>query len=377
MNCTSWSYRFCTKSKQKVNLLDTRSLRSQDCRTSALLWNAVCAQESRSGSSNLSLFNSLEAMAAMVESQSESINQLPINQLESHLKKVKDHVDFLEDKLTLLKTAVGQERPDDVAIVLSQESLDTARKFQDLKPATCPPGSDRLEDLKSEAESGQEQCVQKATEAKETLADLGTKATNIGAAGLALTMEDHRSSELAKMEDVTGKVAAVSGDHHQVRSVDEVLEAEGISTSLSKTSKMEKYEEVKSKREEDYLDTLLEVFDGPVALPMHFDEIIAVQDETQAELSEIGEKAGQGRVEVRNIHENLETHLDARLQQSVLTGFDGCPRSIARLIVVFNHGNLFAELCILNPGVCEEAGNHLQKVEKERIGEVADKPCRG
>lgn len=275
----------------------------------------------------------MAAMAAM-ESHSESINQL-----ESHLKKVKDHVHFLEEKLTLLKTAVGQERPEDVAKVLSQESLDTARKFQtDLTPATCPPGSDRLEDLKSEAESGQEECEQKTAAAKVVLADLGAKGKKIDAAGLALTMENHRSSELAKMEDRTGKVAEVSGDRHQVRSVDEVLEAEGISTS-SKTSKMEKYEEVKSKREKDYLDTLQEVFDGPFALPMNFDRIIDVQDETQAELSQIGGKAAQGRVEVENIHENLATHLDAWLQQawlqqSVWICFYGCPRSIARLIVV-------------------------------------------
>eukprot|EP00435_Cladocopium_sp_Y103_P015419 s1592_g3.t1 len=253
----------------------------------------------------------MAAMPAM-EFQSE-----PINQLESYVKKVKDHAHFLEDKLTLLKTAVAQEKPEDLSNVLSQESLDNARKFQGLKPATCPPGSDRLEDLKSEAERGQERCEQTAAAAKDTLADLGTKAKEIDAAALALTMENHRSSELAKMEDVAGKVAEVSGDYHQVRSVDEVLEAEGISTSLSKTSKMEKYEKVKSQRETEYLDTLVKVFGGPVALPMNFDQIIAVQDETQAELSQIGEKAEQGRVEVQNIHENLATHLDSVQKQLV------------------------------------------------------------
>ena len=67
---------------------------------------------------------------------------------------------------------------------------------------------------------------------------------------------------------------------------------------------------------------------------MNFDNIIDVQDETQAELSQIGGKAAQGRVEVENIHENLATHLDAWLQQSVWICFYGCPRSIARLIVV-------------------------------------------
>ena len=292
-----------------------------------------------------------------------------INQLKSHLKQAKDHVHFLEGKLTLLMTAIDAELPEDVANVLSQDSLDIARRFQSLTPATCPAGPDRLENLKREAEIEEEQAGQKAAAAIAAVVDWGVKTEHIDGAALALTMENHRSSELARMEDVTGKVAEVSGDRHQVRSVEEVLEAEGISTSLSKTSKMEKYEEVKSKREKAWSDTLLKVFDGPSALPMDFDSITAVRDETQAELSQIRGKAEQRRVEVRNIQNNLATHRDAWQQQSVLIGFDGCPESIARLTI---HGNLLAEICIFNRGVCEAAARHLQTVAKELFAEGAD-----
>ena len=257
-----------------------------------------------------------------------------MERLESHLKQAKDHVQFLEDKLTLLKTAIDEERPEDVANVLSQDSLDAARRFQSLTPATCPAGPDRLEDLKSEAAIEEEQARQKAAAAIAAVADWGVKTQNIDGAALALTMHSHRSSELTEMERVTGMVAETSGDAHNVKSIEQVLDAEGISTSLSKTSKMEKYEEVKSKRETALSDTLQKVFDGPSALPMDFDSITAVRDETQAELSQIRGKAEQGRVEVRNIQNNLATHRDAWQQQSVLIGFDGCPESIARLTIL-------------------------------------------
>eukprot|EP00435_Cladocopium_sp_Y103_P020733 s1592_g5.t1 len=205
--------------------------------------------------------------------------------------------------------------------VLEKAPSGDACQIQDLEPATCPPGSDRLEDLKRQAENGQEQCQQKAAAAKVTLRILDTKAKEIDAAALALNKEKHLSSQLEELKKVTDKTAEVVGHAHQVKGMDEVLEAAGVSSSLSKASKEEEYEKLSKQLIKKYFQTLNEVSLELIlqnGLPMELDKIAAILDECDA-VHQIGETAGQGRKEVQKINDDLKKHLDARLQQALVS----------------------------------------------------------
>ena len=176
-----------------------------------------------------------------------------------------------------------------------------------------------------EAESGQEQCEQKAAAAKETLKILDTKAKKLDAAGLASTKENHLSSKLEDLKKVTEKTAEVRGHAHQIKGMDEVLEAAGVSSSLSIASKKEEYQNETELRIKKYFEALNEVSLELIlqnGLPMELDEIVAILDECGA-VQQIGEAAGQGRKEVQRVNDHLKKHLDARLQQALITSLRG------------------------------------------------------
>ena len=265
-------------------------------------------------SSTLLSIEAIEAMA-MVESES-------IKKAEGVLEKVSAVQNNLVITLHQISTAVEQNKLVDLASLHSQAPSGDACQIQDLEPAMCPPGSDRLEDLKSEAESGQEQCAQKATAAKVTLKILDTKAKKeVDAAALASKKENHLSSQLDELKEVTKRTAAVFGDADQVKAMDEVLEAAGVSGPLSKASKEEEYEKLSKLLAKEYFQKLNEVSLELIlenGLPMELDKIVAIRDECDA-VHKIGEAAGQGRKEVQEINDGLKKHLDARLQQALLT----------------------------------------------------------
>ena len=242
-----------------------------------------------------------------------------IKKAEGVLEKVTAVQKDLVNTLHQISTAVDQNKIVDLASMHSQAPSGDACQIQDLEPAMCPPGSDRLEDLKSEAESGQEQCAQKATAAKETLKILDTKAKKINAAGLALRKEKRLSSQLDELKEVTKRTAEVFGDADQVKGMDEVLEAAGVSGPLSKASKEEEYEKLSKLLAKEYFQKLNEVSLELIlrnGLPMELDKIVAILDECDA-VHKIGEAAGQGRKEVQEINDGLKKHLDARLQQAL------------------------------------------------------------
>ena len=231
----------------------------------------------------------------------------------------------LVNTLDQISTAVDQNKLLDLASLHSQAPSGDACQIQDLEPAACPPGSDRLEELKLEAESGQEQCEQKATAAKETLKILDTDARNSSAAALVLTKENHLSSQLEELKKVTEETAEVFGDAHQVKGMDEVLEAAGVSSFLSKASKEEEYEKLSKLRTKKYFEALNEVSRELIlqnGLPMELDKIVAILDECDA-VHQIGEAAGQGRKEVQRVNDHLKKHLDARLQQALINSLRG------------------------------------------------------
>lgn len=77
-----------------------------------------------------------------------------------------------------------------------------------------------MEELKEEAESGQEHFEQEATTAKVTLAKFGSEANKIDAIALTSAMENHLSSQLAELKKVTDKTAEVAGDPHQLNPIE-------------------------------------------------------------------------------------------------------------------------------------------------------------
>ena len=241
------------------------------------------------------------------------------------LEKVTAVQEGLVNTLDQISTAVDQNKLVDLASLHSQAPSGDACQIQDLEPAACPPGSDRLEELKLEAESGQEQCEQKAAAAKVTLKILDTKAKKLDAAGLASTKENHLSSKLEELKKVTEKTAEVRGHAHQIKGMDEVLEAAGVSSSLSIASKKEEYQNETELRIKKYFEALNEVSLELIlqnGLPMELDKIVAILDECGA-VQQIGEAAGQGRKEVQRVNDHLKKHLDARLQQALTTSLRG------------------------------------------------------
>ena len=253
----------------------------------------------------------------MVESEVESES---LKKAQLVLEKVTAVQEGLVKTLDQISTAVDQNKLVDLASLHSQAPSGDACQIQDLEPAAFPPGSDRLEELKLEAESGQEQCEQKAAAAKVTLKILDAKAKKLDAAGLALTKENHLSSQLEDLKKVTEKTAEVFGDAHQVKGMDEVLETAGVSSSLSKASKEEEYEKLSKLLIKKYFEALNEVSLELIlqnGLPMELDEIVAILDECGA-VQQIGEAAGQGRKEVQRVNDDLKKHLDARLQQALV-----------------------------------------------------------
>ena len=255
---------------------------------------------------------------AMVESES-------IKKVEGVLEKVSAVQNNLVNTLHQISTAVDQNKLVDLASLHSQAPPGDACQIQDLEPATCPTGSDRLEDLKLQAKSGQEQCEQKAAAAKVTLKILDTNAKKDDAAALASAKENHLSSQLDELKEVTKRTAAVFGDADQVKAMDEVLEAAGVSGPLSKASKEEEYEKLSKLLAKEYFQKLNEVSLELIlrnGLPMELDKIVAIRDECDA-VRKIGEAAGQGRKEVQEINDGLKKHLDARLQQALLTSICG------------------------------------------------------
>lgn len=189
-----------------------------------------------------------------------------------------------------------------------------------MEPATCPTGSDHIEDLKRKGESGEEECEQKATAAKVVLADLDRKARKIDATGLALKMENRLSSLLEELKKVTEKTAAVFGDAHQVKGMDEVLEAAGVSSSLSKASKEEEYEKLSKLLSKEYFEALNEVSQELIlqnGLPMELDKIVAILDECDS-VHQIGEAAGHWRKEVQKVNGDLKKHLVSVQEQQML-----------------------------------------------------------
>lgn len=233
------------------------------------------------------------------------------------LEKVTAVQEGLVNTLDQISTAVDQNKLVDMASLHSQAPSGDACQIQDLEPAACPPGSDRLEELKLEAESGQEQCEQKAAAAKETLKILDTKAKKLDAAGLASTKENHLSSKLEELKKVTEKTAEVRGHAHQIKGMDEVLEAAGVSSSLPIASKKEEYQNETELRIKKYFEALNEVSLELIlqnGLPMELDKIVAILDECGA-VQQIGEAAGQGRKEVQRVNDHLKKHLESVQEQ--------------------------------------------------------------
>ena len=102
--------------------------------------------------------------------------------------------------------------------------------------------------------------------------------------------------------------------------MDEVLEAAGVSSSLSIASKKEKYQNETELRIKKYFEALNEVSLELIlqnGLPMELDKIVAILDECGA-VQQIGEAAGQGRKEVQRVNDHFKKHLDARLQQALV-----------------------------------------------------------
>jgi len=250
----------------------------------------------------------------MVESEVESES---LKKAQLVLEKVTAVQEGLVKTLDRISTAVDQNKLVDLASLHSQAPSGDACQIQDLEPAACPPGSDRLEELKLEAESGQEQCEQKAAAAKETLKILDTKAKKLDAAGLASTKENHLSSKLEGLKKVTEKTAEVRGHAHQIKGMDEVLEAAGVSSSLPIASKKEEYQNETELRIKKYFEALNEVSLELIlqnGLPMELDKIVAILDECGA-VQQIGEAAGQGRKEVQRVNDHLKKHLESVQEQ--------------------------------------------------------------
>ena len=249
----------------------------------------------------------------MVESESIRKGQLA-------LQEVTAVQEGFANTLSQITTAVDQNKLVDLASLHSQAASGDACQIEDLEPATCPTGSDHIEDWERKGKSGEEECEQKATAAKVVLADLDRKARKIDATGLALKMENRLSSLLEELKKVTEKTAAVFGDARQVKGMDEVLEAAGVSSSLSKASKEEEYEKLSKLLGKEYFEALNEVSHELIlqnGLPMELDKIVAILDECDA-VHQIGEAAGHWRKEVQKVNGDLKKHLDSQLQQALV-----------------------------------------------------------
>ena len=118
---------------------------------------------------------------------------------------------------------------------------------------------------------------------------------------LLWAMENHLSSQLAELKEVTDKTAEVAGDPHQLKGVDEVLRAASISRSSCRAARVEEYDKLTKQLVTKYFQTWLGV-SGALILPKwtahesQQDHCYCILDEFHV-VHQVGEKAEQGRKE--------------------------------------------------------------------------------
>ena len=125
---------------------------------------------------------------------------------------------------------------------------------------------------------------------------------------LLWAMENHLSSQLAELKEVTDKTAEVAGDPHQLKGVDEVLRAASISRSSCRAARVEEYDKLTKQLVTKYFQTWLGVSGALIlqnGLPMNLNKIIATVSWTNSMLStKLVRKLSKGGR--KKIHETAE-----------------------------------------------------------------------